>query len=295
MNTENTGSAMDTSVRTAVVTGGSHNIGQGIAITLAKHGYDVAITYRSRKEGALQTQEQIRKEGRRCFIYPASLEDPDTVQKVMDQAHEDLGHIDLLVCNAGNGGFRGSVLSVTPQEVDAVYTVNFRNYILCAGAVTRYMVKDQIPGNIIFITSTRAERAYAEDYLYGGLKAAIQRACKSMALDLSSYNIRVNCVAPGAIWPDDPNNPERVRSPFVKESIPLHRVGRAEDIGEAVAFLASDQASYITGISLNVDGGLILPGMQEGYNKIPWVHQEWKDKMYKDAMDQMKEKSEDSK
>ena len=113
---------MDTSVRTAVVTGGSHNIGQGIAITLAKHGYDVAITYRSRKEGALQTQEQIRKEGRRCFIYPASLEDTDTVQKVMDQAHEDLGHIDLLVCNAGNGGFRGSVLSVTPQEVDAVYT-----------------------------------------------------------------------------------------------------------------------------------------------------------------------------
>lgn len=289
MNTENINGAGNRAVKTAVVTGGSHNIGQGIAITLAKLGYDLAITYRSRREGALETQDQIQKMGRRCFIYAASLEDPKTVQNVIDQAHEDLGSIDLLVCNAGNGGFRGSVLSVTPEEVDAVYTVNFRNYILCAGAAARYMVKDHIAGNIIFITSTRAERAYAEDYLYGGLKAGIQRAAKSMALDLSSYNIRVNCVAPGAIWPEDPNNPERVRSPFVKESIPLHRVGRAEDIGEAVAFLASDKASYITGISLNVDGGLILPGMQEGYTKIPWVHQEWKDKMYQEAMDQMKQ------
>lgn len=270
--------------KTAVVTGGSHNIGQGIAIVLAEHGYDVAITYNNRKEGALETQAEIEKLGRKCFIYQASLQHAEVPQQIMDQAHEDLGHIDLLVCNAGNGGFRGSVLTVTPERIDEVYTVNFRNYILCAGAAARYMVADKIEGNIIFITSSRAEMAYPDDYLYGGLKAAVKRAVESMALDLSAYNIRVNCVAPGATWQIKPGMEDRLTSPFVKESIPLHRVGTARENGEAVAFLASENASYITGETLRVDGGLILPGMLEGHDKIPWVREEWKQQVYEEAM-----------
>ena len=282
---DNKGAAM---IKTAVVTGGSHNIGQGIAIVLAEHGYDVAITYNHRREGAEETQKEVEKLGRRCFIYQASLEHAEVPQKVMDQAYRDLGRIDLLVCNAGNGGFRGSVLSVTPEEVNQVYEVNFRNYILCAGAAARYMVADGIPGNIIFVTSSRWEMAYPDDYLYGGFKACVERASRSMALDLSSYNIRVNCIAPGATWNPPPELQYRVNSPFVKESIPLHRVGSPRDNGEAVAFLASDQASYITGITIRVDGGLILPGMLEGTDKIPWVREEWKQKMYDQAMEMMK-------
>ncbi len=265
--------------KTAVVTGGSHNIGQGIAIVLAEHGYDVAITYNNRKEGALETQAEIEKLGKKCFVYQASLENPKVPDEIVARAHKDLGHIDLMVCNAGNGGFRGSILTVTPEKVDEVYSVNFRNYILSAGAAARYMVKDNIAGSIIFITSSRAEMAYPDDYLYGGFKACVKRACESMALDLSAYNIRVNCVAPGATWTPRPGMEDRLKSPFVTESIPLHRVGTPRDNGEAVAFLASDKASYITGVTVRVDGGLILPGMLEGYDKIPWVRQEWRDKI----------------
>ena len=276
--------------KTALVTGGSHNIGQGIAIVLAEHGYDVAITYNSRREGAEETKAEIEKLGRKCFIYQASLEKPEVPQQIVDKAHKDLGgRLDLMVCNAGNGGFRGSVLTSTPENVDEVYMVNFRNYILCAGAAARHMVADKVEGCIIFITSSRAEMAYPDDYLYGGFKACVKRATESMALDLSAYNIRVNCVAPGATWV--PKN-DKVLSPFVKESIPLHRVGTPRENGEVVAFLASENASYITGITVRVDGGLILPGMLEGYDKIPWVREEWKQAQYEKAMQMVKDNEE---
>ena len=271
--------------KTALITGGSHNIGQGIAIVLAEHGYDVAITYNNRKEGAIETQQAIEKLGRKCFIYQASLEKAEVPQQIVDQAHKDLGgRLDLMVCNAGNGGFRGSILTITPENVDEVYTVNFRNYMLCAGAAARHMVADKIEGNIIFITSSRAEMAYPDDYLYGGFKACVKRAMESMALDLSSYNIRVKCVAPGATWVPRPGQEDRLKSPFVTESIPLHRVGTPRENGEVVAFLASEHASYITGITVRVDGGLILPGMLEGHDKIPWVRDEWKKDQYEKAM-----------
>ena len=141
--------------KTALVTGGSHNIGQGIAIVLAEHGYDVAITYNSRREGAEDTQKQIEALGRKCFIYQASLEKPEVPQQIVDQAHKDLGgRLDLMVCNAGNGGFRGSILTITPENVDEVYTVNFRNYMLCAGAAARHMVADKVDRRISTDSST---------------------------------------------------------------------------------------------------------------------------------------------
>ena len=270
--------------KTAVVTGASHNIGQGIAIVLAEQGYDLAITYRSNEEGARDTEKAVKELGRRCYVYQSTLDLAQAPQELMDKAHRDLGQIDLLVCNAANPGFRCSILTVTPEMVDNIYASNYRNYITCAGAAARYMVADKTEGNIIFITSTRAEMAYVDDYLYGSLKAAIKRATESIALDLSSYNIRVNCVAPGAIWPVKPGMEERLQSPFVTESIPLHRVGTPREIGEAVAYVASDKAAYMTGTTLRLDGGLILPGMMEGHDKIPWVREEWKKEVYDEAM-----------
>lgn len=276
--------------KTAVITGGSHNIGQGIAIVLAENGYDVAITYKSNADGAEETKQAVEALGRKCFVYQASLEIADMPQKIMDWAEKDLGHIDLMVCNAANPGGRSSILNITPEAIDTLYQTNLRNYMLCAGAAARYMVADQVAGNIVFITSTRAEMAYVDDYLYGGLKAAVKRATESIALDLSAYNIRVNCVAPGAIWPPTPRLAPRLNSPFVKESIPLHRVGNARDIGEAVAYIASDKASYITGTTLRVDGGLILPGMTEGIEKVTWVSDEWRENIYNDAMRMVEER-----
>ena len=126
--------------------------------------------------------------------------------------------------------------------------------------VARHMLEHGIRGNIINITSTRAERAYPHDSVYGGMKAGLRRASESIAIELAMHGIRVNNVAPGA------TELERVSEQFYDKlgrKIPLRRVGKPEDIGEAVLWLASDAASYITGTSLRVDGGLILPGMPE--------------------------------
>lgn len=276
--------------KTALVTGGSHNIGQGIAIVLAQKGYDLAITYNHRQEEAEQTRSSIEALGRKCFVYQASLENVDVPQQTVDRAHHDLGRLDLMVCNAGIDG-RHSILTVKAEELSRFFETNYRNYILCAGAAARYMVKDSIAGNIIFITSTRAERAYPEDFVYGGFKAAIRRACESIALDLSRYNIRVNCVAPGATWT---KRPASMFGAFEKESIPLHRSGTPEDIGNAVAFVASDEASYITGTTLRVDGGLILPGMLEGKDAVHWVWPGWQQKQYDLAMEMMERHAEET-
>jgi NAD(P)-dependent dehydrogenase (short-subunit alcohol dehydrogenase family) len=245
--------------KTALVTGGSSGIGQGIAIVLAEHGYDVAITYSQRPEGAEKTCAQIRKLGRRAFMYQQEMSEEDAASKVVSAAIRDLGHLTLMVNNAGRTILH-SVLTITAEQMQYLYSLNFRSYILCAGAAARDMVKKGIKGSIVFITSSRGERAYAEDLLYGGLKAGINRACQSMAIDLAPYGIRVNCVAPGAtITSDD----RPITGHPLANAIPLGRMGTPRDDGELVAFLASDKASYITGVTIKCDGGLTLPGMME--------------------------------
>lgn len=273
--------------KTALVTGGSSNIGQGIAIVLAEHGYDVAITYANRLEGALETKRQIEALGRKCFYYEAHLEKPEEPERIVNMAHKDLGRLDVMVCNAGRDT-RNSILTTTAEDLDFLYTNNYRNYMLCSAAASRHMVADKIAGSIIFITSSRAEQAYPDDFIYGSFKAAMKRACESLALDLSAYNIRVNCVAPGATWPDTPRLAKAKASNFVKNSIPLHRVGNPRENGEAVAYLCSEAASYITGITIRVDGGLILPGMMEGAEETVWVRDEWKQQQYDKAMEMLK-------
>jgi len=268
----------------AIVTGGSRNIGKGIAITLAKDGYDVAITYASHMEGALDTKRQIEEIGQRCFIYEAQLEAADSSERVIMQAYRDLGRLDLMVCNAGRE-LRGSILTFTADDLDFQYTNSLRHYMLCTGAAARLMIRDKVEGSIILITSVRANLVHPEDFFYGAMKAGMERACKSMALDLSEFNIRVNCVAPGAIW--DRERVASLDSPFIRESIPLHRVGEAEEIGEAVVYMA--KAKYVTGTTLLVDGGLALPGMMEGHNAIPWKHEEWSKNRYERAMEILKE------
>lgn len=265
----------------AMITGGSRNIGQGIAITLAEKGYDISITYANGIEGALETQKAVEALGRRCFIYEAHLETPDGPEKVINQAYKDMGRIDVFVANAGRER-RGSVLTFTAEDYDFLFNNSIRNYFLCVGAVSRLMVRDKIEGSIIMITSVRANLPHPDDFCYGGFKAGMERACKSMALDLSEFNIRVNCVAPGAIWPPGKHNHD---TPFIRESIPLSRVGTPTDCGEAVAFLAGPQSSYVTGTTLLVDGGLALPGMLERHEATVWKTPEWSEMRHKKAMD----------
>lgn len=249
-----------TQQKTALVTGGSSGIGQGIAEVLAEEGYDIAITYGNNADGAEETRKRVEATGRRFFAYQAFLQDQDAPERAVKQAIADLGHLDLLVNNAGRST-RESVLTCTAEHLDSVYHLNYRAYILATGAAARHMVLNGISGSIIFITSSRGERAYPDDLLYGGMKAALKRSCESIAMDLAPVGIRVNCVAPGATqvredggkWQD-----------HLGMRIPAGRLGTPRENGHLVAFLASEKASYITGVTVRVDGGLILPGMPEG-------------------------------
>lgn len=256
----------------ALVTGGSHGIGRGIAYRLAEHGYDVALTYRSREEEALEVQRRIQARGRNCVVIQASLQEKGVPQRTVEKAIQRLGGLDLLVCNAGVTRFT-SVLNITEEEIDRLFQLDYKGYILCCKAAARYMVQNGTKGSIVCITSSRGLRAYPEDLLYGGMKAAVERSCKSMALELSVYGIRVNCVAPGGTATGAYDKaPETKFDRFV----PMGRIGTPGEIGEAVAYLASPQAGYITGATLCVDGGLTLAGFPESLpDSARWIDSQW--------------------
>jgi NAD(P)-dependent dehydrogenase (short-subunit alcohol dehydrogenase family) len=249
-------------MRKAFVTGGSRGIGRGIAKVLAKEGYDVAITYNTKLDEAKSLAAEIEQLGRKCFYYQASLEQDDVPEKVTKRAIEDLGGIDLLVCNAGVTR-HNSLLTVDRESIDFLYKLDYRSYILCSKVAANYMVDNKIKGNIIFISSTRGIRAYPEDCLYGSLKAALNRAVESMALEMSHYGIRVNCVAPGATANRGNYTMEELTKSNIAKKIPAGRFGTPEEVGYLVEYLASDKAEYITGVTIKIDGGLILPGMPE--------------------------------
>ena len=273
----------------AIVTGGSSGIGKGIALALAKEGYDLAITYATKKEAGEAVAKEVRERfGVRCTAMQASLDKPDAPHALFTRAVKELGGLDLLVNNAGLT-ICESIQSVTEDKLDHLLNLDFRAFVLLMRDATRYMIDHDIQGNVVNITSSRGERAYPECGVYCGLKAGLNHAIKAFAIDVAAYGVRINNVAPGAtrirtkqemaampkgedrdfFWRkeyEDKTKP--ITSDFwdeLGEQIPLGRSGTPEDVANAVVFLASDKASYITGVTLRVDGGLILPGMPEGF------------------------------
>ncbi|MDR0291161.1 MAG: SDR family oxidoreductase [Treponema sp.] len=251
----------------AFITGGSRGIGRGIARKLSDAGYDIAFTYNSQLDEAKAVKAENEGKGQRCFFYQASLQNPDVAEPTTAKAIEDLGGIDLLVCNAGLTRFN-NLLHLEGTLIDFVYNLNYRSYLMCAKVAANDMVSRGVKGNIIFIASTRGFRAYPEDAIYGGLKAALIRSTESIALDMAPHGIRVNCVAPGATATRGSFTPEELSSGF-GEKIPLKRKGTPDEIGCLVRFIASDEAAYMTGNTVKLDGGLILPGIPERMGTLP--------------------------
>lgn len=259
----------------AIVTGGSKGIGSGIVRKLAGLGYDVVFSYGRHAEDAQTLCAELQDEyGVRCACFSAALEVPGNGKRFFDEAVAFLGGLDVLVNNAGVTILQ-SIVEMPEESIDYLINLDFRNYIILMQQAIRYMAKRGTKGSVINITSSRGQRAYPGDAIYGGLKAGLNRAIESIALDAAPYGIRVNNVAPGAIRIR--TNEEIVKELGDKvpvdfwdtlgERIPLERVGTPADIANAVAFLASEEASYITGVTLRVDGGLILPGMPEVQNE----------------------------
>jgi len=247
----------------ALVTGGSRGIGRGIAHALADAGYDLTIVHHQDADNAERTVSEIgQRWGIRCSVIEADLREATAAEEVAREAIRMMGRIDVLVNNAGITKF-GSIQELSAANIDDMWSLNLRTPLLLMREISQHMIGAGIRGSILNITSLRATRAYPRDSAYGGLKAALQRASEAAALDLAPYGIRVNCIAPGAIrvWEEN----EHLHR-FGKK-IPLGRMGLPDDIGRAAAWLVSENAAYATGITLRVDGGLMLPGMPEdGYS-----------------------------
>lgn len=246
--------------KVALVTGAGIGIGRGIAKVLAQKGYRLALTYHSSEEDIRDVEQDIAHiYGKAPLVIQSDLTVRGEAEAVIKRTIDELGRIDLLVNNAGIGN-HAILTDMEEDDIDMTINLDFRAPMLLSKYAVREMIAHKIAGNVIFITSSRGERAYPKDSIYGGMKAALIRSAQSLALEWAPYGIRVNCVAPGATVNRLEQNAEE--EPMGKK-IPLGRIGTPSDIGEAIAWLSSDAASYITGINLRIDGGLILPGMPE--------------------------------
>ena len=242
--------------KSAIVTGASRGIGKDIALYLAKEGARVAVNYSGSREKAEAVVEEIKSLGGEAFAIQANVDQTEDVKRLISTTLEQFGTIDILVNNAGIT--RDNLLMrMKEQEWDDVINTNLKGVFLCTKAVTRQMMK-QRAGRIINITSIVGVSGNAGQANYVAAKAGVIGLTKSSAKELASRNITVNSVAPGFITTDMTDAlPEEVRTQMLSQ-IPLGKFGNSEDVAKAVAYLASDDANYITGQTLHVNGGMYM-------------------------------------
>ncbi|MCZ8532816.1 3-oxoacyl-[acyl-carrier-protein] reductase [Psychrobacillus psychrodurans] len=242
--------------KSAIVTGASRGIGRDIALYLAKEGAMVAVNYSGSKDRADAVVEEIKATGGKAFAIQANVDQSDDVQNLISSTIEQYGSVDILVNNAGIT--RDNLLMrMKEQEWDDVLNTNLKGVFLCTKAVTRQMMK-QRAGRIINITSIVGVSGNAGQANYVAAKAGVIGLTKSSAKELASRNITVNSVAPGFITTDMTDAlPEDIKSQMLSQ-IPLAKFGNPLDIAKAVAFLASEDANYITGQTIHVNGGMYM-------------------------------------
>lgn len=246
----------DTQKRLALVTGGSRGIGRAIALHLASCGYRVAVNYQSAQGAAEELVQSIRSSGGEAAVFQADVSDSDQVKALFKDVSEKMGSVEVLVANAGVT--RDNLLMrMKDEDWQKVLTTNLNSVYYCTREAIRPMMKARY-GRIIAISSVVGLTGNAGQANYAAAKAGVLGLMKSLARELASRGITANSIAPGYIETDmTAVLPEEVRA-AVLEKIPLARYGQPEDIAKAVAFLASEDASYITGQVLAVDGGMTM-------------------------------------
>lgn len=243
----------------ALVTGASRGIGRAIALAFAAEGADVVVNYVSRPEQAEAVVEELGRGGRRAISIKADIADREQVEAMVARVWQDFGPIDLLVNNAGIETIV-PLIDLTDEQWERVTAVNLKGNWLCAQVVARRMIAEGRGGAIVNVGSIQAGLALPGRTHYAPTKRGVEGLTRNLAAELAPHGIRVNCIHPGVIETDMTQwvigDPEIL--PVVLDKIPLHRQGQPDEVAPAAVFFASDEASYITGQCLYVDGGMLI-------------------------------------
>ncbi len=242
--------------KAAIVTGASRGIGREIALLLAQEGARVAVNYSGSKDKADEVVQMITASGGEAFAIQADVSNADSVKAMVDQTLETFGSIDILVNNAGIT--RDNLLMrMKDDEWDDVININLKGVFLCTKGVTRQMMR-QRAGKIVNVASIVGVSGNPGQANYVAAKAGVIGFTKTVAKELASRNINVNAVAPGFITTDMTDALNEEMKNQMLTAIPLGKLGSPTDVAKTVAFLLSDDAAYITGQTIHVDGGMVM-------------------------------------
>lgn len=243
-------------MKTALITGASKGIGRACALRLARDGYTVIINYAHDEAAAQAVLDEVRQNGDDGMICRADVSDLEQVKRMMREVFKAYGTLDVLVNNAGI--VRDEyLLMLNPDTLDRCMELNVKGYFYCAQQAVLKMFRKK-SGAIINMSSVSGQLALAGQSVYSATKGAVNSMTQTMAKELAPYGIRVNAVAPGFIETEMLDAlPEEKKREYL-EAIPMHRLGRAEEVAGIVSMLASDTCAYMTGQILTLDGGISL-------------------------------------
>jgi NAD(P)-dependent dehydrogenase (short-subunit alcohol dehydrogenase family) len=258
LNAEIEGGSLKLKGKVAIITGASRGIGRGIAEVFAEEGADVAVNYIDSAQAAEDTAALVRCKGRRAMTVKADVANRAEVEAMIDQVWEELGPADILVNNAGIETIV-PFLDLTDEQWTRLTDVNLRGEWLCSQVFCRRIVAEGRKGNIVNIGSVQAGKVLPGRTHYAPTKLGLEALTRNMSAEMTPLGIRVNCVHPGLIDTDMTawvmKRPDLL--PGILSQISLGRAGEPREIGTVVAFFASDEASYLTGQSIHVDGGWV--------------------------------------
>lgn len=242
--------------KVAIVTGASRGIGRAIALELAEQGADVVVNYANNTEKAERVAQEIEAVGRKSISLKADIRDEKQMKEMIKEVVQTFGKVDILVNNAGVTK-DNLIMRMKAKDFDDVIDTNLKGVFNCTKAVSRQMMK-QKEGKIINVASIVGVAGNPGQANYVAAKAGVIGLTKTTALEFASRNILVNAVAPGFITTEMTDVLTDEQKEGMLNMIPLNKLGKAEDVAKVVRFLASDDANYITGQTIHIDGGMVM-------------------------------------